>query len=132
VRPTEARILLADHFAPWVLDLGLTVRQIGAEAVITYMPLTPRLMRVGGIVSGQALMAQADTTMVLAGHVGDFVPAATTDLHTQFLRPGSGSAILCKARIVRAGRSLAFARATLNAVDTGKPVALASATLALP
>ncbi len=132
--PAEAKLLLADHFAPWVLDLGLTVRQIGAEAVITHMPLTPRLMRVGGIVSGQALMAQADTTMVLAlaGHVGDFVPAATTDLHTQFLRPGSGSAILCKARIVRAGRSLAFARATLNAADTGKPVALASATLALP
>jgi uncharacterized protein (TIGR00369 family) len=98
------------------------------------MPISGRIERVGGMVAGQALAALADTSMILAlaGHVGDFVPAATTDLHTQFLRPGTGAAILCRAEVVRLGRSLAFARAELTSEDSGKPVALASATLALP
>ncbi|MEX3015594.1 PaaI family thioesterase [Gymnodinialimonas hymeniacidonis] len=132
--PADAQALLADHFAPWVLDLNLAVTDIGAEATTTRMPLTPRLARVGGIVSGQALAAQADTTMILAlaGYVGDFVPAGTVTLDTQFLRPGTGPAILCRATIIRAGKSLAFARADLSAEDNGKPVATATATLALP
>ena len=129
-----AQSLLTDHFATWVLDLNLSVVAIDDAHVLTRMPITHRLERVGGIVSGQALAAMADTSMILAlaGYVGDFVPAATADLHTQFLRPGTGSAILCRAEIVRAGKMLAFARAVLTAEDGGKEVALASATLALP
>lgn len=132
--PADAQSALTDHFAPWVLDLALEVTEVSEEATTTRMPLTPRLARTGGIVSGQALAAQADTTMILAlaGYVGDFVPAGTVTLDTQFLRPGTGSAILCRATIIRAGRSLAFARADLTAEDTGKPVATATATLALP
>lgn len=132
--PAAAQDALATHFAPWVVDLGLCVTDITATHTITRMPLSARLMRTGGIVSGQALTAQADTTVILAlaGYVGDFVPAGTVTLDTQFLRPGTGSAILCRAEIVRAGRSMAFARAELTAEDTGKPVALATATLALP
>lgn len=132
--PVAAQNALADHFAPWVLDLGLEVVEISESHTVTRMPLSPRLMRVGGIVSGQALTAQADTTVVLAlaGYVGDFVPAGTVTLDTQFLRPGSGTAILCRAEIIRAGRSMAFARAELTAEDTGKIVCAATATLALP
>ncbi len=132
--PADAQALLTDHFAPWVLDLNLSVQAIDAGHVLTRMPLGPRLARVGGIVSGQALAAAADTTMILAlaGYVGDFVPAGTVTLDTQFLRPGTGPAILIRAEILRAGRSLAFARADLSAEDNGKPVAVATATLALP
>lgn len=132
--PAQAQAALTDHFAPWVLDLGLAVTEITESHTLTRMPLTPRLARVGGIVSGQALAAQADTTMILAlaGLVGDFVPAGTVTLDTQFLRPGTGAAILCRGTIVRAGRSLAFARADLSSEDSGKAVATATATLALP
>lgn len=132
--PGEAQLMLSTHFAPWVIEMEMTVEEIGPEATLTRLPLTGRLMRAGGIVSGQALAALADTSMVLAlaGHVGDFVPAATTDLHTQFLRPGTGPAILCRATILRAGRSLAFARADMTAEEGGKLVACATATLALP
>lgn len=132
--PADAHTALTTHFAPWVLDLGLVVTKIAPSHTVTRMPLTSRLMRSGGIVSGQALTAQADTTVILAlaGFLGDFVPAGTVTLDTQFLRPGTGSAILCKAEIVRAGRSMAFARAELTSEDSGKPIALATATLALP
>lgn len=132
--PDDLQQVLAEMFAPWVQDLGLTVTEATGDHVLTRMALTDRLARVGGIVSGQALAAMADTSMILAlaAHRGGFVPAATTNLDVQFLRPGAGPAILCRAAIVRAGRSLAFARAEMSAEDSGKPVATATATLALP
>lgn len=132
--PADLQSTLAEHFAPWVLDLDLSVVEVAESHTITRMPLSARLMRVGGIVSGQALTALADTSVILAlaGHRRAFVPAGTVTLDTQFLRPGTGSAILCRAEIIRAGRSMAFARADLTAQDSGKLVATATATLALP
>ena len=132
--PADAQLLLAEHFAPWVNDLNLSVTELAETHTTTRMPLSARLMRTGGIVSGQALTAQADTTVILAlaGYVGDFVPAGTVTLDTQFLRPGTGTAILCRAQIIRAGRSMAFARAELTAEGSGKMIATATATLALP
>lgn len=129
--PQDAQALLMENFAPWVLDLDLTVTEVSPEALTTRMPLTDRLARVGGIVSGQALMAMADTTCVLAACAarGGFHPFATTNMDTQFLRPGKGSAILCRAEVVRAGRAMSFLRATMSEESSGKPVATASATL---
>jgi uncharacterized protein (TIGR00369 family) len=131
--PAEAHSHLTDHFSTWVLDLNLAVTDVDETRVVIRMPFTGRLERVGGTVSGQALSALADTAMILAlaGQVGEFVPAATTDLHMQFLRPGTGD-ILARAEVVRLGKSLVFTRAELTAEDTGKTVALATATLALP
>lgn len=130
VTPEIAQKILADNFASWVQSLDLTIRSIDAEHVLVRMPLGDHLARVGGIVSGQALAALADTAMVLAtiGHTGSARPFATTDLHTQFLRPGVGSAILCRASVVRAGKALVFARADMTQEDDGKLVATATAT----
>lgn len=132
--PETLQQLLSENFAEWVQALDLTVREADPDHVLMRMPLGPHLARVGGIVSGQALAALADTTMVLAAvaHTGAFKPFATTDLHTQFLRPGTGSAILCRAEIVRAGKALVFARAGMTEADSGKTVATATATFYAP
>lgn len=132
--PATAQTILEEHFAPWVLALKPEVLSIDAEHALIRMPLGEHLARVGGIVSGQALAALADTTMVLAAvaHVGEFRLFATTDLHTQFLRPGVGSAILCRAHVVRAGRALAFTRAEMTEEDSAKIVATATATFYAP
>jgi acyl-coenzyme A thioesterase PaaI-like protein len=50
----------------------------------------------------------------------------------QFLRPASGERVECTATIVRAGKSLIFARAVLTAEPSGKEVATATATFAVP
>ncbi len=132
--PETLQTLLSENFADWVQALDLTVTEAAPDHVTIRMPLGAHLARVGGIVSGQALAALADTTMVLAAvaHSGAFKPFATTDLHTQFLRPGTGSAILCRARIVRAGKALVFAHADMTEEDSGKPVATATATFYAP
>jgi len=134
VTPEIAQTVLRDHFAPWVQALDLTVTEIDRDHALIRMPLGDHLARVGGIVSGQALAALADTAMVLAAiaHAQTFKPFATTDLHTQFLRPGVGTAILCNAMVVRAGRSLVFARAEMTEEDSGKMIATATATFFAP
>ena len=131
---SAAQAALEANFAPWVLALDLTVTSVEAGKIAARMPLTPELARTGGIVSGQALAAMADTLMILAGSAarGAFTPFATTNLDVQFLRPGTGTAILCSAEVVRAGRAVTFAKAAMKAEDSGKPVANATATLFAP
>lgn len=131
---TDLQSILQENFADWVRALDLTVTEASPEAVELHMPLAPHLARVGGIVSGQALAALADTAMVLAAvaHAGEMRMFATTDLHTQFLRPGVGSAILCRAEVVRAGKALVFARADMREESSGKLVASATATFYAP
>jgi uncharacterized protein (TIGR00369 family) len=125
---------LEENFAPWVLALKPAVAAVGEGSADLRVPITPELARVGGIISGQALAALADTSMVIAtaAHFGAFRPVATTNLDTQFLRPGTGDSVLCRAEVVRAGKALVFARATLLAEPSGKAVATATATFFVP
>jgi len=126
----DAQRWLADAFAPWVQALDLTIAEIGPERAVLTMPITPDLARMGGIVSGQALAAMADTAMVFAcaGYLGEMRPIATTTLDTHFLRPGRGTMIRCEAEVVRAGKALIFTRATLIALPEEKATATATAT----
>jgi uncharacterized protein (TIGR00369 family) len=130
--PADAQTFLDANFAPWVRALDITVTEVTAERTTLRIPITEDLNRTGGIISGQALTALADTAMVLAcgGHAGEMIPVGTVTLDTQFLRPGSGEAIRAEAEVTRAGRSMIFAQCTLIAEPSGKPVALATATFA--
>lgn len=62
----EADKILSANFAPWVLDLGLTVDAVGEDRAVLRLPWSGRLAREGGGLSGQALMAAADTATVIA------------------------------------------------------------------
>ena len=127
-----AQRILEDAFAPWVRALSPTISEIGPERAVMTVPITPDIMRIGNIVSGQALAALADTAMVFAcfGHLDEVAPFGTVTLDTQFLRPGTGDAIRAEAEVTRAGKSMLFARCALIAEPSEKPVALATATFA--
>ena len=132
--PAEAQSFLDENFAPWVLALSPGVLAVGPGSVTLRIPLGPQIARVGGIASGQALATLADTAMVLAcgAGIGEFLPVSTTNLDVQFLRPATGEAVRAEAEVVRAGRAMIFARATLIAEPAEKPVATASATFFRP
>lgn len=127
-----AQQFLTDNFAPWIMALQPEVTAIDDTGATMRIPITDDIMRVGGIVSGQTLATLADTAMVIGcgGAAGEMIPVGTVTLDTQFLRPASGEAIEAKAEITRLGRGMAFARCTLTALPSGKPVALATATFA--
>ena len=124
---------LAEYFAPWVQSLGLQVESFGAESVTLRLPQSDQLSRVGGMLCGQAMMAAADTAMVLAliNQFGEFRPCTTVQMNTSFLKPLSKQDGLVEARVIRAGKSLAFGEIDIRGADDGKSVCRASVTYAL-
>lgn len=124
---------LNELFAPWVQALGLRVEEAGESCVVLRLPTSDQLARSGGMLCGQAMMAAADTAMVLAliQHFGEFRPCTTVQLSTSFLRPLSNQDALVEARVLRAGKALAFGEIELRGADDGKSVCRASTTYAL-
>jgi uncharacterized protein (TIGR00369 family) len=124
---------LGEWFAPWVKDLNLQVLEASNSEVTLRLPLSPAITRVGDVVCGQALMAAADTAMVLAltQHLGGFRPMTTVQLNTSFLRPLSTQNALVRAQVLRAGKALAFGEITLTGERDGKCVCKSSTTYAL-
>ena len=124
---------LADFFAPWVQQLALQVEPFDGDSVTLRLPQNPALSRVGGMLCGQAMMAAADTAMVLAlvNHFGEFRPCTTVQMNTAFLKPLSNQDALVQARLLRAGKSLAFGEIDIRGAGDGKSVSRASVTYAL-
>jgi uncharacterized protein (TIGR00369 family) len=140
----EARRVLGDVFAPWVQDLGLSIDSVqcapppGAGAdwqpgAVLRMAFSQRLCRHGGIVCGQALMALADTSMVIAILAANrgYRPMTTVDQTTHFMRAVAQSDVLADARVVRLGRTMSFGRVTLFSAADNKPVAMVSSAFAM-
>jgi uncharacterized protein (TIGR00369 family) len=109
--------LLQEITAPWVRELGLRTLRADAQAVWLEMPVQPALVHGGGVVCGQALMAVADTAMILvvACSLGEFRPMTTVQLQTSFLKPvpGSAASVQVQAKLLRRGKTLAFGEIAL-------------------
>jgi len=106
----EARRLLGDVFAPWVRDLGLSVESVDHDppagaadwqpGAVLRMAFSEKLCRHGGVICGQALMALADTAMVIAMVAANrgYRPMTTVDQTTHFMRAVASSDVLADAR----------------------------------
>ncbi|MEU4493016.1 PaaI family thioesterase [Streptomyces sp. NPDC023998] len=129
----EAEKILADNFAPWVLDLGLSVVEAGELHAVLRLPWSDRLAREGGGISGQALMAAADTATVIAvsSARGAFIPMTTVQQSSTFQRAVMGSDVLVDARITKLGKRMAFADITMTAEGSEDVAARASTVYAL-
>jgi uncharacterized protein (TIGR00369 family) len=140
----EARRVLGDVFADWVKDLNLSIEGIDCDppadgandwqpGAILRMPFSERLCRNGGMVCGQALMAFADTAMVIANLAANrgYRPMTTVDQTTHFMRAVMSSDVLADARVIRRGRTMSFGRVTLLSATDKKPVAMVSSAFAM-
>jgi len=138
-----ARRILGEVFAPWVQDLNLSVEDFAFDppkgatdwqpGAILRMPFSERLCRNGGVVSGQALMAFADTAMVIANVAANrgYRPMTTVDQTTHFMRAATATDVLADARVVRLGRTMSFGRVTLASAADNKPIAMVSSAFAM-
>jgi uncharacterized protein (TIGR00369 family) len=127
---------LPEYFAPWVQALGLQVEPWATDdggRVRLRLPQNPALSRVGGMLCGQAMMAAADTAVVLAlmAHFGQFRPCTTVQMSTSFLKPLSNDDAIVTATTIRAGKATAFLEVDITASSTGASVCRASAVYAL-
>ena len=135
--------LMTEVFAPWVQDLGLLVesveagRPVGASSdwmpgALIRLPFSSKLCRDGGVVCGQALLAAADTAMVIACAAAwnGYKPMSAVDQSMHFLRPVNFD-VLADARIIRVGRTTTFGRVTLSSATDKRPVGMVSSAYAM-
>jgi len=128
--------LMTEVFPTWVQDLALLVESVesvrppGAlpdwqPGAIVRLPFSKKICSDGAVVCSQALMALADTAMVMACSAAwnGYRPMSSIDQTTHFLRPVNFD-VVADARVVRIGRNTSFGRVMLlNAVDR-RPVGM--------
>jgi uncharacterized protein (TIGR00369 family) len=125
--------IIEENFAPWVRDLGLRVESVGPGQAVLRLPWSDRLAREGGGLSGQAMMAAADTATVIAisGARGGFVPMTTVQQSTTFQRPVQDADVIVTVTVTKLGRTLAFADVVITADGSDAVVAHASTVYAV-
>ena len=120
---------LGTVFAEWVRMLELRLIEARPGEVVLALPVTKRHVHSGNVMSGQTLMAAADTAMVLAvmSRLGEFRPMTTVQLQTTFLRPIAADAGEARvtATVLRLGKTMAFGDIRIT---TGADVLAAHAT----
>jgi uncharacterized protein (TIGR00369 family) len=120
--------------AEYVRRLHLRVDKVDEDSVTLAFPVSPELVHAGGVLCGQAIMAVADTAMLLAmiARLGVFKPMTTVQLQTSFLRPvpKDAGSVTVVARVLRLGKSLSYGEVEFLAPD-GKLAAHATTTYAL-
>lgn len=125
--------ILADKFAPWVRTVDLNLKETAPRAASFEWSVAARMLRPGqngapGVVSGQAIMAAADTASVLTVAVlnGGFRDCTTIDLQTNFLRPLFAGPTSVVVECVGFGRKLVTTRVSLFQGDATKLAATAT------
>jgi len=135
--------LMTEILPQWVQDLALliesveTVRPPGAlpdwqPGAIVRLPYSAKLCSEGAAVCTQALMALADTAMVLACSAAwnGYRPMTSLDQTTHFLRPVNFD-VVADARVARIGRNTNFGRVMLlNAADR-RPIGMVASAYAM-
>jgi uncharacterized protein (TIGR00369 family) len=132
--PTQLQELLARIAADFVKRLNLRVTAVTAGEVALLMPVTEELVHGGGVLCGQAMLAAADTAMLLAlvAQMGEFKPVTTVQLQTSFLRPVPRGTpqVTVTGRILRHGKTLSYGEVDISTPD-GKLAAHTTTTYAL-
>ncbi len=125
---------IARRCGPFVDLYGFVTEHIGYGEARVRLPFDVRHIRPGGTIGGPALMALADYTVYAAvlGMVGPVPLAVTASLSINFLRRPGAVDLLGEGRVLKLGRRLAFAEATLYREDVGEPVAHAMASYSIP
>lgn len=126
--------LLATVFPPWIRELDIRVEHSEDRRIVLRLPAAKPIERIGGIVCGQALMAFADTAMIVAtvSHLGEFVPVATVSQTTNFLSGAGDGDVIADVRLTRTGRTLVFAEVDMSCGGPARPVARISGVIAVP
>lgn len=121
--------------AEFVRSLGIELLSCGKGWCETRVEARSTLRQQHGFVHAGVLMTMADHTCggAAASMVAEGRDVITVENKISFLRPAAGETLICRAEVLRAGKSLVFVEATVLS-ETGEArtmVAKASSTLAV-
>lgn len=121
--------------APFIGAMGITCEELGRGYAVARLRADPRWLRPGNIIFGGGLMTLADAAIYFAilGQVGLRAMAVTNELKMNFLRPASGGDVLARARVLKAGRRIAYGEIHVFMADNPDTlVAHATSSYVLP
>jgi uncharacterized protein (TIGR00369 family) len=129
----QAQVAPGGNFGPWIWELKLRVERVSAEAFRVRLPYSDHVARPGGVVTGQAMMAMADTLMVLAicEKLGRFATLATISQTTNFMRAAVQRDVIGVGKVVKVGRSTIFGEVDFFADGADDPIAQSISSFAL-
>jgi uncharacterized protein (TIGR00369 family) len=121
--------------AQFVRSLGIELISFGKGWCETRATVSPLLLQQHGFIHAGMLMTIADHTCggAAASTVAEDGDVITVENKISFLRPASGPALLCRATVLRAGKTLVFVEAEVmtESKEGRVVVAKASSTLAV-
>ena len=108
----QAQVAPGGNFGPWIWELKLKVEEVSADSFRVRLPYSDHVARPGGVLIGQAMMAMADTMMVLSicEKLGLFASLATISQTTNFMRAAVKRDVLGVARVMKIGRCVRRSR----------------------
>lgn len=129
----QAQLSPGGNFGPWIWELKLRAEHVSADEVRIRLPYSDHIARPGGVMVGQAMMALADTIMVLAicEKLQRFATLATISLTTNFIRAAVRQDVVGAARAVRVGRTTAFGEVDFYVDGSSDPIAQSLSTFAV-
>jgi uncharacterized protein (TIGR00369 family) len=121
----DGQDIIDTKMAPLVKALNIRVEETSATGAVLRMPYGDYLARHGGVISGQSMLAFADSAMVvvIASAIGGYRNMATVDMTTSFMNAARNTDIIGRGEIVKAGKRMVFGQFRLEDAATGEPVA---------
>jgi uncharacterized protein (TIGR00369 family) len=134
---------MVEIMPPWIQDLGLLLESVepsrpsGAPSdwqpgAVVRLPMSEAVCRGDATICGPALMALADTAMVLACSAAwnGYRPMTIIDQTTHFLRSPTYD-VIADARVIRVGENTSFGRVNIFNASDKRPVGMVSTAYAL-
>lgn len=130
----EQFLKLLDDTMPDTRALDLRIERLVRGEVTVVLAHHDDRLRPGGTISGPALFNLADLALyaVTLSIVGMEPLAVTTDVTIHFLRKPPPAALRCEGRVLKAGRRLVIAEATLYSEGVEGPVAHVVGSYSVP
>jgi len=124
---------LIDQFPQVVGEYA--VDEVTPDALTLRLVVAERHLRPGGTVSGPAMFGLADVAAYLAilARIGPVALAVTTNCSIDFMRkPEAGKDLLCVARVLKLGRTLAVVDTLIYSEGGKEAVTRSSLTYSIP
>jgi uncharacterized protein (TIGR00369 family) len=131
--PAHGEALRVLESCPFVRDLGLRLVALGEGTCTTSLDLEERHLQQDGFVHAGVQATVADHTAGTAG--ATLIPAGRAVLSIEFkinlLRPAVGERLVCRAQVLRGGKSVSVVESEVHAVSGGRESLVSKATVTL-
>lgn len=107
---------------------------VGPGKAVVQFTASERHLRPGGTVSGPTMMGLADGAIYVAilAAIGPVALAVTTSFTCNFLSKPAPGDLVCEVKILKLGKRLVVAEATIRGVNDEDPAAHVVATYSIP